>query len=118
MLASLFALASLPVFAAEAPRDPLDLSPQLLSPAEADAAALPGRTMFYAHDVRSLFAASPIAGAVRGYTPGVFDVFHVGHLNVINSSRPHCDHLIVGVVSDEVARQAVVAPAASASQYW
>lgn len=45
---------------------------------------------------------SPIAGAVRGYTPGVFDVFHVGHLNVINSSRPHCDHLIVGVVSDEV----------------
>ena len=69
MLASLFALASLPVFAAEAPRDPLDLSPQLLSPAEADAAALPGRTMLYAHDVRSLFAASPIAGAATASAP-------------------------------------------------
>lgn len=69
MLASLFALASLPVFAAEAPRDPLDLSPQLLSPAEADAAALPGRTMLYAHDVRSLFAASPVAGAAAASAP-------------------------------------------------
>lgn len=69
MLASLFALASLPVFAAEAQRDPLDLSPQLLSPAEADAAALPGRTMFYAHDVRSLFAASSIAGAAAASAP-------------------------------------------------
>jgi len=69
VLASLFALASLPVFAAEAPRDPLDLSPQLLSPAEADAAALPGRTMLYAHDVRSLFAASPVAGAAAASAP-------------------------------------------------
>lgn len=69
MLASLFALASLPVFAAEAPRDPLDLSPQLLSPTEADAAALPGRTMLYAHDVRSLFAASPVAGTAAASAP-------------------------------------------------
>lgn len=39
---------------------------------------------------------------VVGYVPGVFDMFHVGHLNIINSARPHCSELVVGVVSDEV----------------
>lgn len=40
-----------------------------------------------------------------GYAPGVFDLFHIGHLNVLRNSRQFCDHLIAGVVSDEMAQR-------------
>ena len=40
-----------------------------------------------------------------GYVPGVFDLFHIGHLNVLKNSRQFCDYLIAGVVSDEVAQR-------------
>lgn len=43
-----------------------------------------------------------MAGSMTvGYVPGGFDMLHIGHLNILQSSRERCDRLIAGVATDE-----------------
>ena len=51
-----------------------------------------------------------------GYAPGAWDLFHVGHLNVLRHARSECDYLVAGVVDDDMTAAVTRPPGALAGR--
>ena len=49
-----------------------------------------------------MFLSDGDADMIVGYTAGAFDLFHIGHLNILRNARSMCDRLVVGVSTDEL----------------
>lgn len=41
----------------------------------------------------------------KGYTTGVYDLFHIGHLNIIRNAKRYCEELVVGVSTDDLVKK-------------
>jgi len=64
--------------------------------------------VFLREDVTTMPEVDPAAaeGGVVGYTEGVFDLLHVGHLDLLRAAAGGCDRLVVGVLDDDLAEAA------------
>jgi cytidyltransferase-related domain len=54
------------------------------------------------HDTNRAERSTHVRHGRIGYAPGAYDLFHVGHLNILKRSKAECDYLIAGVASDEM----------------